>query len=77
MATVLEQLQAIVRDYTGEGSLKIEHETRFIADIGLDSYDLALLLGTVEEHFGIEIPSRAAIQMRTAGDMTEYIERLI
>jgi len=71
--TVLEQLQKIVREYTGDGSLHVEEGTLLTAGIGLDSYDMASLLGVVEEHFDVVIPDRAVMDMLTAGDMADYI----
>jgi|GEM_PF-1868474 len=73
--TTLEQLQAIVRDYTGDDSLTITNETRLLIDAGLDSYDLASLLGTVEERFDVDISNRVAAQMRTIGDLVMHIEQ--
>jgi len=75
--TVLEQLQAILRDYTGDNSIVLEQDTRLTADMGLDSYDLISLLGQTEDHFGIEIPDRAVLQMITAGDVAGYIQKLV
>jgi len=74
---VLLKLQAILREYTGDRSMTITAETVIAADIGLDSYDLAQLVGLIEETFNIEVSARAAMQMQTAGDVAAYIERMI
>jgi len=75
--TVLEQLQVILRDFTGDGSLTLAQDTRLTADMGLDSYDLVSLIGLTEDHFEVEIPDRAVLQMITAGDVAAYIQQLI
>jgi len=75
MMTVLEQLQGFLREYTGDNSMVVRNDTTILSDMGLSSYDLAQLVGVVEAHFRIEISDRAAMQMRTAGDLVAYIEK--
>lgn len=74
--TTLEQLQAIVREHTGDDDLVIEPQTQLSDDMGLDSYDLALILAAVEEHFDIDISYQAAMQLQNAADVVAYIEQL-
>jgi len=72
--TELQQLQEILREYTGNKALVVKPETIITADMGLDSYDLAQLIGMVETRFDVEISDRAAMQMKSAGDVVAYIQ---
>ena len=72
---VLERLQRILREFTGNQQLVVKNETTITIDIGLDSYDLASLLDVVESHFVVDIPNRVAMQMHTVGDLVAYIEQ--
>ncbi|MDR3313647.1 MAG: phosphopantetheine-binding protein [Oscillospiraceae bacterium] len=72
---ILGELQTIVREYTGDSGLCVHTETTLTAGLGLDSYDLVMLLCTLEERFALEIPDRAAAQMVTAGDLADYLEK--
>ena len=74
---VAEQLRAIISDYTGNDYLDVEGDTLLTTGLGLDSYDLASLLGAVEERFNIVIPDRAVMGMLTVGDVVDYLEKHI
>ena len=73
--TVTEQLRAIIRDHTGDDYLDVERDTLLTTGLGLDSYDLASLLGMVEEQFDVEIPNRIVAGMLTVGDVVDYLEK--
>jgi len=72
--TALEQLAKLLREYTGDGSLRVESGSVIATDLGLDSYDFASLLGEAEERFGVEISDRAVMELLTVGDVADYIE---
>ena len=74
--TTLEQFQAIVREHTGNDDLVIEPQSQLSDSMGLDSYDLALILAAVEEHFNIDVSYQATMQLQNAADVVAYIERL-
>ena len=72
--TTLEQMAKLLREYTGDGSLRVERDSVIATDLGLDSYDMASLLGMAEERFDVEISDRAVMQLLTVGDVADYIE---
>jgi acyl carrier protein len=73
---MLEQLQSLLREYLDNSDLILNENTVF-TELGLDSYDMTSLLGTAEEHFGVEISDRALMEIVTAGDFANYLaERL-
>jgi len=73
--TVLEQLRTILREYLDDNSLRVERDTLIATGLGLDSYDLASLLGLAEERFDMTIPDRAVLNMLTVGDVADYVEK--
>ena len=75
MQNVFEQLQALLRDFMGDEVFAIERDMLLRGALGLDSYDLASLLGAAEEHFGVEIPDRAVMAMLTVGDVVDFFEK--
>ena len=75
MQNMLEQLQALLRDFMGDNSLTIAPDMPLRGTLGLDSYDLASLLGAAEERFDVEIPNRAVLEMITVGDVVAFFEK--
>ena len=73
MQNILEQMTALLREFTGDASLHIERDMPLRGSLGLDSYDLASLLGMAEERFDVEIFDRAALEMFTVGDVVDYL----
>lgn len=45
-------------------------------DLGINSIELAELVMTCEEQFGIEIPEDEANEFLTVGDVVDYLESL-
>ena len=72
--SVEERLRAIVRDHTGNSYLGVERDDLLATGLGMDSYDLASLLGKVEEAFDVDIPNRAIMEMVTVGDVVDYLK---
>jgi len=63
---IIEQLDADVE--------KISNDDSFMDDLGADSLDTVELIMAFEEEFDIEIPDEDAENIRTVGDVLEYLE---
>ena len=61
-----EQLDANVDEMT--------MDTRIAEDLGADSLDVVEMLMSVEDEFGIEIPDDVIENLKTIGNVVEYIE---
>lgn len=72
---MLEQLTAMIREYTGDYELEVTREQGFVTDLGLNSLDLMNLVCEVEEVFQVEIPDRVVGNFKTIGDVMDYIEK--
>lgn len=63
---VAEQLQLDVAEIKEETSLK--------EDLNADSLDLFQIIMSLEEEFGIEIPTEDTESIKTIGDIVKYLE---
>ena len=61
-----EQLDADIDDLT--------METNIAKDLGADSLDVVELLMSIEDEFEVEIPDEEIENIKTIGDLTEYIQ---
>lgn len=68
---VLEKVIAILADYNGADASTINPETTF-AELSLDSLDVAELVMSLEDEFGVTIEMNE--NLKTVGDITKYIE---
>jgi len=58
----------------GDDSIVVTEDMQLTDDMGVDSYDLAVVVATVEQHFGIDVDYQAAMQLQNAGDVVRYID---
>lgn len=72
---MLEQLTAMIREYTGDEKLTLTREQTLVGDLGLNSLDLMNLICEAEEVFAVEIPDREVRRFKTIGDVMDYIEQ--
>ena len=59
----------------GIDEAQITADTRIIEDLGADSLDLVDMLTIIEDDFNIVIPDEAAMNMRTVGDVVDYMQK--
>lgn len=70
---MFEKLVEVIKDqlnYDGE----ITEASDFKEDLGADSLDLFELVMSMEEEFGIEIPSEDLESIATVGDIIAYMK---
>lgn len=53
---------------------KVQLDAKLIEDLGADSLDMVEMLMLVEEEFGLSIPDEDAMNLKTVGDIINYIE---
>ncbi len=73
---MLEQIKKLIMNYVevDEGSITVE--SRFIEDLGFNSYMFMSFLGEVEDEFDVEVDEQEVLKLRTVGDAMEYIKKL-
>lgn len=71
---MLEKMKEMIADQLGVDAAAIKPETKFKDDLGADSLDLFELIMSMEEEFGVEIPTEDLEKMATVNDVMEYLK---
>lgn len=71
----LEKIKPMISEKFGIDEALITADTRIIEDLGADSLDLVDMLTIIEDDFNIVIPDEAAMNMRTVGDVVDYMQK--
>ena len=56
---------------------EITDDSNILDDLNADSLDLVEILMTLESEMGITISDEDALTLKTVGDVTEYLERVV
>lgn len=73
---MLEKLTEIICRYVDVKPEQVTENSRFIEDLGFNSYDFMSMVGELEEQFDIEVEEREVVNVRTVGDAIAYIQSL-
>ena len=81
MASIFEQIKAIVVEQLGVDETDVVPTASFVEDLGADSLDLVELIMSLEEVFSnpsrkIEIPDEDAEKIVTMRDAVDYLRDL-
>ncbi len=71
---VLEKVKKILSDQFDVDEDSITPETSIETDLGADSLDVVDLLMSIEDEFELEIPDEETDNIKTVGDLVQYIE---
>ncbi len=71
---MLENLKTIIAEQLNVNADEIKAESNFKDDLGADSLDLFELVMSLEEEYGIEIPSDDLEKIATVNDVIEYLK---
>ena len=71
---MLEKLAAVIREQLNLEDVEITEKSNFKDDLGADSLDLVELVMSLEEEFGVEIPSEDLEKIATVGDVVNYLK---
>ena len=70
---MFEKIKEIVADQLGIDAEDIKLESNFKEDLEADSLDLFELVMSLEEEYGVEIPSEDLEKILTVGDVIKYL----
>lgn len=70
---MLEKIAEIVKEQLNTET-EITEATSFKDDLGADSLDIFELVMSLEEEFGVEIPSEDLENVNTVGDVISYLK---
>lgn len=71
---MFEKIQELIADGLGIDKELVVETASFKDDLQADSLDLFEMVMSLEEEFGVEIPSEDLSQIVTVGDVIKYIE---
>lgn len=71
---VFEKLKKIISEQLEIDQSIITENASIIGDLGADSLDLIDLAMSIEDEYEIEMSDDALEQIKTVGDLVEYIE---
>ncbi|MBQ8787354.1 MAG: acyl carrier protein [Oscillospiraceae bacterium] len=73
---MFEQLKELICNYVEVDESAITEDSRFIEDLGFNSYDFMSMLGEIEETLDVQVDEQEVIKLSTVGDAVKYIESL-
>ena len=71
---VFEKIKSLLADQLDADAEGITLETNIADDLGADSLDVVELLMAIEDEFKVEIPDEEIENIKTIGDLTDYIQ---
>lgn len=71
----LNKIKEVVADQLGVDVAELTQETSLKNDLNADSLDLFQIIMSLEETFGIEIPTEDTESIATIGDIEKYLAK--
>jgi len=71
---VFEKIKELLANQLGADEESMTMDTNIATDLGADSLDVVELLSELQDEFDVEIPDEEIENIRTIGDLTEYIQ---
>ena len=71
---MLEKIAALLNEKLDIDTADVTLEASFKEDLEIDSLDLFDLVMSIEEEFGLEIPSEELETLTTVGAMVDYLK---
>ena len=70
----IDKIKEILADTLDVDVEELSSNTNIATDLGADSLDVVEILMSIEDEFGVEIPDSEIENIRTIGELAEYIE---
>ena len=71
---VFEKIKNILAEQLDADPEEMTLDTNIAKDLGADSLDVVELLMSIEDEFEVEIPDEEIENIKTIGDLVEYIK---
>ncbi|MBQ8961968.1 MAG: acyl carrier protein [Ruminococcus sp.] len=75
MNMIFEKIRDIIVDQLGVDEDQVTTEANIQDDLGADSLDVVDLIQTIEDEYDLSIPDEAVEEIKTVGDIVNYIEK--
>ena len=73
---MFEELKEMICNYVDVEPEKITPDSKFIDDLGFNSFDFVSLLGEVEEKYGVQVNEEDILDLATVREAIDYIGKL-
>lgn len=73
---MLEKIKELICNYVEVNEEDIKEDSRFIEDLGFNSYDFVSMLGELENELGVTIDEEEIMEVHTVGEAVEYLTKL-
>lgn len=73
---MFEKLKELICNYVDAEPDAITPESRFIEDLGFNSYDFMSLLGELEDTLGVTVDENEVLKLYTVKEAVDYLEKL-
>lgn len=70
-----EEIKKLICSTLGLAADRVGDDTDLVDDLGVDSLDVAELLMSLEEKYGVAVPDEDAPGLRTAREIAVYVEQ--
>ncbi len=71
---IFEKIRAILAEQLDVAEDEITMESSIAEDLGADSLDVVDLIMSIEDEFDLEVPDTEVENIKTVGDVVNYIE---
>lgn len=72
---IFEKLKDIIAEQLSVEADEVNLDANIQDDLGADSLDVVDLITTIEDEFDISIPDEAVEEIKTVGDIVNYVEK--
>lgn len=73
---MIEKIKELICNYVDVEPEKITPQSRFIEDLGFNSYDFMSMLGELEDSLGVTVKEEDILTLSTVQDAADYLEKL-
>lgn len=73
---MLEKIKELICNYVEVNKDDITEDSRFIEDLGFNSYDFVSMLGELEDEFGVTVDENDILEIHTVGEAVKYLTKL-
>lgn len=72
-----EKILQILAEIAGADAASISENTRLADDLGLTSFDLADIVVSIEDEYGVSIPDEVFPTLHTVGDVSAAAKKVL
>lgn len=72
---VFEKVRDMIAAQLQVNSADIRPESRLVEDLKADSANIMVMILELETEFGLEVEDEVILNLKTVGDVAEYIEK--